>query len=282
MTSAVTPAAEADAPEMGEYPASAYAVEAGRLDAGLVAAIEDDLGVSAAEYLATADAAVDAADVLDHLEQQNVDTTDAVLDGTTLTVLVDSADAADDVAALGATPVFEPTAEMLADYSDVRFEAAADLLGGTGWAIPAADGNGDGVSNDGYVLCSVGFNGRLKSDGAPQLATAGHCLDGTAFPGSSARAVVQSKPADPASALGVALGSPVGVPRNSAAVSTPPVSRSIPRGRRGPPSPSGAGASARPRPARRSRSAARRRRSSARSSASRGARPGGPAAPCSK
>ena len=200
--SAATPADEADAPEMGEYPDSAYQAEAGRLDSALVDAIETDLGLSGAEYLATADAAVDAADVLAHLEQQNVDTTDAVLDGTTLTVLVDSAETAEAVAEVGAIPVFEPTDEMVADYSDLRFHAAADLLGGTGWAIPAAAGTGQ-------VLCSVGFNGRLKSNGAPQLTTAGHCLDGTAIPGSSARALVQSRPADPQWALGATLGNPV-------------------------------------------------------------------------
>ena len=152
-TATATPPGEGDAPAMGEYPVAAYQAEADVLDAALVDAIEDDLDVSAAEYLAAADAAVDAADVLEHLEQQNVDTTDAVLDGTTLTVLVDSAETAAEVAALGANPVFEPTAEMLADYSDVRFEAAADLLGGTGWAIPAADRNGDGARTTG--TCSA-------------------------------------------------------------------------------------------------------------------------------
>ncbi len=197
-----TPSGEGDAPEMGDYPVAAYQAEADELDVALVDAIEDDLDVSAAEYLAAADAAVDAADVLEHLEQEAVDSTDAVLDGTTLTVLVDSAEAADEVAALGANPVFEPTAEMLADYSDVPFEAAADLLGGTGWAIPALDGSG-------HVVCSVAFNGRLKSDGAHQVSTAGHCLDGTAIPGSSANALVQSRPADPLQTLGATLGNPV-------------------------------------------------------------------------
>ncbi len=230
-----------------------------------------------------ADAAVDAADVLEHLEQQNVDTTDAVLDGTTLTVLVDSAETADEVAALGATPVFEPTAEMLADYSDVRFEAADDLLGGTGWAIPAADRNGDGVRNDGNVLCSVGFNGRLKASGAPQFATAGHCLDGTAFPGlvrERARAVEAGRPGDRARRHARQPG------RRFRAIRR----RRRLRPHRGRPLVDAAAVRRRlgrwprrdPRPARRSPFAARPRPSWVRSSASRGARPGGPAAPCSR
>ncbi|GAA1768545.1 cell wall-binding repeat-containing protein [Agromyces humatus] len=203
-----TPPGAGDAPVMGEYPASEYRAEAVSLEVGLVDAIETDLGLSAAEYLAAADAAVDAADVLEHLEQQHVDTTDAVLDGTTLTVLVDSTESAEAVAAVGATPVFEPTAEMLADYSGVAFEAAADLLGGTGWAIDAADLNGNGTPDDGYVVCSVAFNGRLKAGGAHQVSTAGHCLDGTAFPGASASALDQSRP-NQFQGPGATLGTPI-------------------------------------------------------------------------
>ncbi|MCD2443560.1 cell wall-binding repeat-containing protein [Agromyces sp. SYSU K20354] len=194
---------------MGEYPAAEYRAEASTLEAGLVEAIETDLGLSPAEYLAAADAAVDAADVLEHLEEQDVDTTDAVLDGTTLTVLVDSAETAEAVAEVGATPVFEPTPEMVADYSDVQFEAAADLVGGTGWAIPGTDLNKNGIRDDGYVVCSVAFNGRLKAGGAHQVTTAGHCLDGTAFPDASASALVQSRPNDPFQSIGATLGNPV-------------------------------------------------------------------------
>ncbi|WP_157432300.1 cell wall-binding repeat-containing protein [Agromyces italicus] len=198
----------AETPEMGEYAAENYLSAASALPSELVAALESDLGLTPSEYLAQSDAAVDAGDVLDYLSTLGVPTDDAVLEGTELTVLVDDEAQAEAVAAVGATAVFEPIEGMGADFSDVTFTAAADLVGGTGWTYDVGDRNGDGKS-DGYSLCSVGFNGRATSNGAHQFATAGHCLDGQSTDSTPLYALTQSKPADSLTDVGTHLGSRV-------------------------------------------------------------------------
>ncbi|MFE6963949.1 cell wall-binding repeat-containing protein [Agromyces sp. NPDC057679] len=190
-----------ETPTMGEYAAEDYLSAANGLPNGLVAALESDLGITPSEYLAQSDAAVDAGDVLGYLSALGVPTDDAVLDGTELTVLVDDEDQADAVAAVGATPVFQPVDGMDADFSDIDFDAAADLVGGTGWTYE--------LPNNMISLCSVGFNGRATSNGADQFATAGHCLEANSTDGTPLYALTQSKPDDSLSAVGAHLGSRV-------------------------------------------------------------------------
>lgn len=195
-----------ESPSMGDYAPADYRSEASALPDELATAIETDLGLTPSEYLAESDAAVDAGDVLDHLASAGVPTDDAVLDGTELTVLVDDAAQAELVAEAGATPVYAPVDGMEADYSGVAFDAAADLVGGTGWTYPYLDPYDDKTKN---LLCSVGFNGRATSNGAHQFVTAGHCLDGHSSDGTPLYELTQSRPADPNSSMGASLGTRV-------------------------------------------------------------------------
>jgi len=187
-------------PAMGEYPAEDYLTAAAGLPDELASAIETDLGLTPSEYLAEADAAVDAGDVLGALEASGISPDDAVLDGTELLVLVDGPEQAEAVAAAGATPISEPVAGMGADFSDVEFGATADLVGGTGWTYAL----GGGI----YNLCSVGFNGRATSNGAHQFATAGHCLEGRSNDSTPIHQLVQSKP-NTLGGLGAQIGTRV-------------------------------------------------------------------------
>lgn len=191
-------APSAETPTMGDYAAEDYLSAAGELPGELATAIENDLGITASEYLAEAEAAVDAGEVLEHLSALGVSPDDAVLDGTELTVLVDDAAQAEAVAAAGATAVYEPVDGMDADFSDVTFAPAADLVGGTGWTYELSGG---------YInLCSVGFNGRATPNGAHQFATAGHCLDGQSNDSTALYQLTQSKPADAGTGVGSFLG----------------------------------------------------------------------------
>ncbi|MFK4729036.1 cell wall-binding repeat-containing protein [Agromyces mediolanus] len=176
----------ADTPTMREYPAEEYLTAAAGLPDELASAIETDLGLTPSEYLAEADAAVDAGDVVGALEATGISPDDAVLNGTELFVLVDGPDQEEAVVAAGATPVTEPIDGMGVDFSDVAFAATADLVGGTGWTYSLGGGS--------YTLCSVGFNGRATSNGAHQFATAGHCLEGSSNDSTPIYQLVQSKP----------------------------------------------------------------------------------------
>ncbi|MFB2585298.1 cell wall-binding repeat-containing protein [Herbiconiux liukaitaii] len=111
---------------MGEYDARSYGVEAAAIPADLASALEDDLGVAPAEYLARADAAAAAVDVVDGLEAAGVEVVGSRLDGTSLVVnlpegasaeTVQAVEAVNATAELGDPPPFEQTepAQFLAD-----------------------------------------------------------------------------------------------------------------------------------------------------------------------
>ncbi len=159
-------AAEVPQPRMEEYAAADYAQAAAELPAGLVEAASRDLGKSGAEYLATADAAADAVQVVDALKDRGIDVLGSRLEGTVLTVSVESAADAKVVAATGAVAeVGEPDTR---DFSSIDFSAATDLYGGQGYTWK----NKDGTAGQ----CSVGFTGYQVSSGQDRFVTAGHCL----------------------------------------------------------------------------------------------------------
>ncbi len=156
----------APAPHMGDYPAEAYAAPAAALPDDLAAAIQSELGVTPAEYLAGADAAADAVSVVDGLKAASVDVLGSRMEGTALVVNVASAadvapvEAADASAELGAPAPF--------DASQHSFTALGDLVGGQGYYSKSGTGSS-------IYLCSVAFNGYDIATKANQFLTAGHC-----------------------------------------------------------------------------------------------------------
>ncbi len=153
-------------PVMGEYDPDDYEDAAADLPDGLVDALADE-GLSGAEYLAQADAAAVAGDVIAALDAQ-IDVLGSRLDGTELIVNVASDAEASVVAAAGALaevgPAPEPTVEPTAP------ELMQDLTGGEAFYYETAGGAGH--------RCSIGFNGFAISTHAQQFATAGHCNSG--------------------------------------------------------------------------------------------------------
>jgi len=185
-------------PRMDEYRAADYDEAAAALPAGLVEAAGRDLGKSGAEYLAAADAATDAVDVVAALEERGVDVRGSRLEGTHLTVSVGSAADAAVVATTGArAEVGDPAG---ADFSGMDFESTLDVYGGQGYVWANQDGSGG--------QCSVGFTGYQVASGQKQLATAGHCLAGMAAVTGQIRALVQIAPGT-GGVPGGAIGFPV-------------------------------------------------------------------------
>jgi putative cell wall-binding protein len=184
---------------MGEYPTEAYAPDAASLDPGLVDAIARDLGESGEEYLAQADAAADASYVVQNLTDEGHGIRGSHIEGTELTVYVDSGDqaAVAAVEASGATVAFGVPDDFTLDTSGAV--PLADLYDGQGWGYIDASGRGS--------ACSVGFVGK----GGPslnQFATAGHCfppgstISGQAF-------VLNQSNAGATPTPGASLGAPV-------------------------------------------------------------------------
>ncbi len=151
---------------MKTFEASAFTEAAAELPDGLHAAVERDLGISAAQYLANAEAAQVAVTVLDGLEVGGVEVGAAQFDadGQLLEVYVeDDADRAA-VEAAGATVLDDKPAEHEPADDLVAYE---DLKGGYGYGDLEADGSFGG-------RCSTGFNG-FGAEGQPVVLTAGHC-----------------------------------------------------------------------------------------------------------
>ncbi|MGD8169832.1 cell wall-binding repeat-containing protein [Herbiconiux sp. P16] len=182
---------------MGDYPLEAYAADAAVLPVELTDAIQNDLGITPEEYLARAEAAATAADVVDELNASGTPVLASRMEGTQLVVTVGSEDEVAAVEAVGATAEVGAAAERTAGPTDLAF--LKDLVGGQGYYTPVGDG--------GY-LCSVGFNGRDKTNSSTQFLTAGHCYEPNTGSGGNVYELVQSSPgANPSG--GAFLASPV-------------------------------------------------------------------------
>ncbi len=158
--------------------ASEYTDDAAELPPGLSAAIERDTGLSAAQYLANAEAGDIARGVVDALAAV-VDVRGSEMQGSELVVYVADAAAAAVVEQSGATAVIGE--QVLPDYSDVVLNPAFELRGGEHYYY------------DGF-RCTTGFVGTNLS-AQTQILTAGHCSTGnTAFTRTQFR--TQSSPFD--------------------------------------------------------------------------------------
>jgi putative cell wall-binding protein len=158
--------APTELPRMSEYSAEQFSAEAATLPDALTTAVERDLGDSPEEYLARANAAADASDVVEALQTSGMNVLGSRLDGTALVVNVSNETDAATVQSLGATAeIGEP---QVPDYSGARLDALADLVGGQGFQFLA----------QGYTyVCSVGFTGRYKPYPQAQFVTSGHCIE---------------------------------------------------------------------------------------------------------
>lgn len=186
---------------MGDYTASDYLDQADELPADLVDAIERDLGQSPEQYLADSDAAVQASDVVDSLETSGVTVLGSSIDGTDLTVYVDSDAAAQLVESVGAEAIIGepvPTAPL-----DEPLSFAEDIYGGQGFYWEKT------TDSNGYQ-CSIGFNG-YDAGGSSQFVTAGHCTNNMDHLEGAVRAMNMTAPGAPQSVgqLGGAVGGPV-------------------------------------------------------------------------
>jgi putative cell wall-binding protein len=185
---------------MGDYSAESFSAEAQTLDPGLLDAVTNDLGISGEQYLADGAAAVDASYVVEDLEESGHELLGSRMDGTQLTVYVDSDDTAAAASAAGANVVHG--APDRPDVDTTGFQPLSDLYGGQGWYYQD--------STFGYQ-CSVGFNGYDTSTSAAQFVTAGHCVPaGTNIVGQIS-SLNLAHPGDKITSgnLGPALGLPV-------------------------------------------------------------------------
>lgn len=169
LSAQAAPVAEPDLDRMGSYPAARYASEAATLPGELLVALGRDVGISGAEYLAEAEAAVQAVAVVESLEAAGVEVLGSRLDGTELVVNVETDADAELVEETGATvEIGEPEPFVL----ERPARRAVDVWNGQGYYW-----TDDPNDQSGYI-CSTGFQGFLTATGAPQLVTAGHCLEG--------------------------------------------------------------------------------------------------------
>lgn len=142
-----------------------FADEAARLPDGLVEALDRDVGITGAEYLATAELASRGLEAVEALLDAGVDVSSPRVNDGEFVVTAGSQGDLEAIMALGMTATLqEPSAP---DLSELRFEPAADLHGGAPYVY--TDGAGS-------YRCSTGFTGVNPGTGAHQLLTAGHCL----------------------------------------------------------------------------------------------------------
>ena len=189
-----------DPHRMDEFTANQFEAEAAALPDALAVALDRDLGIDAAQYLAEAAAASDAVQVIDSLGGGGADVTSARLDGTELVVSVDS-DADRDAAIRAGARVEDAPAPP--DLSAITFTPAFDVNGGEGYAWT----NSDGTSRQ----CSIGVTGFRISDGRPMALTAGHCVAGMSAIRGGVRQLIQG-----AAGSGGNFGQVIGSPGTSA------------------------------------------------------------------
>ena len=154
--------------ELGTYSAakaSDFTVAARAMPKGLVDALADNPGISGAEYLARAQAAIDATSVVDSLRDAGLTPLGTRLDGTELVVNVATAKDASLVELTGATAELGAAPTVKVDVSLAEF-VDRDLYGGSAYYF---------ANSTVASRCSVGFNGHTTSTGADQFVTAGHC-----------------------------------------------------------------------------------------------------------
>ena len=177
---------------MVEVEAADFEAEASELPAELEVALERDVQMTTAEWLAQAEAAAVAVDVVDALSE-HIDVVDSRLEGTELVVTVESSADAEVVESVGARAEIGTASEGRETTVIEGLEAAADLRGGMPYRYS---------DSGGPFRCSMGFVGIDSDTDDVEVLTAGHC-EGTA--GSNRTALNITR------AGGTGSGSPTGL-----------------------------------------------------------------------
>lgn len=182
-------------PDLTVEPAE-FADEARALPAGLTAALERDLGITGAEYLAQGELTARAADLVDELVESGIAVEGTRLDDGRLSVIVATAADAARVQRLGVAA--EVGERPVVDVDAADLEPAADLYGGYPYYYTDSAGSG--------YRCSTGFSGVDVASRARQIITAGHCLGS---PTAARRMLTMSFANDPYPLAGPVIGLPV-------------------------------------------------------------------------
>lgn len=175
-----------DVEQMDEYSPAMFAQQAQQLPAELIEALDRDVDVTGAEYLAEAAAATQAVLVVESLEEDaGIDVLGSRMEGTELVVNVGDDAAAAVVEDAGATAELgEPEPFVL----DKPIRTTTDL-----WDGQAYYWSDDPLDQSGYV-CTTGFQGFNDTTGDPEFVTAGHCLEGAEGIVGPVSALVMSAP----------------------------------------------------------------------------------------
>lgn len=147
---------------------------AAELPAALREAIQRDLGLEPAQYLANAEAARTASDVADSLRAEGVNVLGSSIDGQDVTIHVGSDS---DVPLAEATGAKVEVGGLIELSTEREVQPARDHKGGYGYAYQTSEPDETGAFQLGR--CSAGFSG-YDADGNSRFLTAGHCGTDTA------------------------------------------------------------------------------------------------------
>ncbi len=154
---------------MVEVEAADFEAEASELPLELEAALERDVQMTTAEWLAQAEAAAVAVDVVDAL-RDHIEVVDSRLEGTELVVTVESSADAEVVESVGARAEIGTASEGRETTVIEGLEAADDLRGGMPYRYSGSSGP---------FRCSMGFVGIDSVTEGVEVLTAGHCEGNT-------------------------------------------------------------------------------------------------------
>ena len=183
-------------PRLHARSAEAFRSAADKLEPGVAQAVRRDLHIDPAQYLAQAAAAQDADALVGALEDRTGATVSAHLDGTAVTVYASDAQTASLAREAGATAVGGAAPRRALPQVALR-PLAGEVYGGQPYMIK---------NPSGAWRCSAGFPGYSVASGAPQLLSAGHCVE----PGSTTTELTMTGPqkyTGSDGAIGGALGS---------------------------------------------------------------------------
>jgi len=182
-------------PRLHPRSADAFRSAAEKLQPGVAQAVRRDLHIDPAQYLAQAAAAQDADALVGALKDRTGATVSARLDGTAVTVYASDAQTASLAREAGATAVVGAAPHRPLPKVALR-PLAGEVYGGQPYLIKNASG---------AWRCSAGFPGYAVASGAPQLLSAGHCVE----PGSTTSELSMTGPQKYTGSDGT-VGAPLG------------------------------------------------------------------------
>ncbi|MEV8214484.1 cell wall-binding repeat-containing protein [Leifsonia sp. NPDC077715] len=182
-------------PRLHTRSAEAFRSAADKLQPGVAQAVRRDLHIDPAQYLAQAAAAQDAGALVGALRDRTGATVSARLDGTAVTVYASDAQAASLAREAGATAVVGAAPHQPVPQVALR-PLSGEVYGGQPYLIK---------NPSGAWRCSAGFPGYSVASGAPQLLSAGHCVE----PGSTTSELTMTEPQKYTGSDG-SVGAPLG------------------------------------------------------------------------